>query len=119
MIEHLPPESAVNTAIRNRTPEETLREHAGDPTRATWSGVETLLATLVDEMRQLEWLYASAHSDKPIVKPEPIKRPGITAGRGRKLRAMSLDMARKLDPRLRGLSDDEARERMKRLGRGS
>lgn len=117
LIEHLPPESAVNTAIRNRTPEELLRQHAGDPTRATWSGVETLLATLIDEMRQLEWLYASAHTDKALIKPEPIKRPGVS-GSGRKLRAISLTTARKLDPRLRGLTDDEVRDRMKRLGRG-
>lgn len=108
----------MNTAIRNATPEDRLRDNAGDPARASWSGVETMLATLIDEVRQLEWLYVSAHTEKPVTKPEPIKRPGITSDRRRR-RAMNLDAARKLDPRLRGLADDEAREKLRRLTGGA
>jgi hypothetical protein len=70
-----------------------------------------LTAALIDEMRQLNYMFATANSSSPgsIQKPEFIQRPGSGTRRGK---VMSLDEARALDPRLRYLDDDEVRERM-------
>jgi len=102
----------MNTAIRNAMPEDRLAASAGDSARSSWSSVETFLAMLVDEIRQLEWMYAQAHSDQPIQRPTPIRRPGT--GR-RKLHAIPLDVAQRLDPRLRGMSAAEAQEFLSRM----
>lgn len=104
----------MNTAIRNMTPDDLLAEAAGDSAKARWSTMESLTATLIDEVRQLAWVYASAHTDQAIPKPEPIKRPGISGAR-RKLKRISIVDARRLDPRLRGLSDTEAQTKLDRL----
>lgn len=118
LVEHLPPEGALNTAIRNMTSEERLSSNAGDSSEARWSTVETLLATLIDEVRINSWMYASAHSDQKIPKPEPIKRPGVNVHR-RNLRALDMEKAQRMDPRLRGLSPEEAQEKLNRMtGRG-
>lgn len=107
----------MNTAIRNAMPEDVLASNATDPARSRWSAAETLLALLVDELRNLEWMYASAHSDQPVQKPIPIKRPGARGGR--KLRAISLEVAQRMDPRLRGLSAAEAQERLRQITGGA
>lgn len=118
LINHLPPEGTLNTAIRNNTPEERLVENAGDPTEARWSTTETLLATLIDEVRINSWLYERAHSDHQIPKPEPIKRPGVNV-RKRHLRVIDMDRAQRMDPRLRGLSAEEAQMKLNEMtGRG-
>lgn len=118
LIDHLPPEAALNTAIRNSVPEETLAESAGDSAQARWSTMEGLTATLIDEIRQLEWMYASAHSDQKLQKPQPIRRPGVSSNRPRR-RQVSLARAQKMDPRLRGLSEEEAQAKLDMLtGRG-
>jgi hypothetical protein len=103
----------MNTAIRNIMPEDRLAANATDPTKASWSAVESLFATLIDEVRQLEWMYAQSHSDNPIPRPKPMRRPGVDAKR--KLRPMRLEVAQALDPRLRGLSAEEAQEKLRRL----
>jgi hypothetical protein len=88
---------------------------AGDSAQAPWSVLEMLTAALIDEMRQLNWMFANANSDKKnIPKPVFVRRPGMEAPRGK---VMSIEAARTLDPRLRGLDDDEVRERMS--GRGA
>lgn len=106
----------MNTAIRNDTPVESLTGAAGDPTDAPWSGLELLVALLIDELRDLSWMYASAHSKGTIPKPEPIRRPG--SERAATGKVISLEEARKLDPRLRGLPDDEAAEKFGRMIHG-
>jgi hypothetical protein len=70
-----------------------------------------LTAALIDEMRQLNYMFATANSSSPgsIAKPEFIQRPGSGKKRGK---LMSIESARVLDPRLRYLDDDEVRERM-------
>jgi len=114
LIDNLPPESAVNTAIRNDMPEWYLAERAAgaDPSKSAWSITETLLAVLIDEVRMSNWLYASAHSDKTIPRPEPVRRPGTGS---RRLRTLTLGEARAIDPRLRTLSDAEALATFRRL----
>ncbi len=78
--------------------------------------METLLAALVDEVRMNTWVYVQAHSDKRVERPTPIRRPGLPARRERR---MSLADAQMIDPRLRGLSEEEAQETLDRMtGRG-
>jgi hypothetical protein len=93
-----------------------LAVSAGDPAQAPWSTLETLIAALIDEVRQLNWMFASANSSSNTKVPKPvlIRRPGSEAPRGK---LMSVESARALDPRLRDLDDDEVRERM--AGRGA
>jgi hypothetical protein len=110
LIDQLPPEGALNTAIRSRVPEDELAARRGDPAAAPWSTMETLTAMLIDEVRMLAWSYASAHSKSAIPKPTPLPRPG--AGRTRRRRPIDLDTAQRLDPRLRGLSVSEAQARL-------
>jgi hypothetical protein len=117
LFEQLPPESATRTAIRNSIPADQLAERRGDSTKASWSSTDMLLALLVDEVRNLQWMYASSHSKGNITRPEPIPRPGTSAMRGRK--KISLDNIRAIDERLRGLSDEETIRRYKEMtGRG-
>jgi len=95
-------------------PEWFLAERAAgaDPSKSAWSTAETLLAVLIDEIRVGNWMYASAHTDRTLSRPEPLARPGV---RSRRLRRLSLADARAIDPRLRTLPDAEAVETFRRL----
>jgi len=118
LLHHLPPESALTTAMRNDMPERerSRAESSFDPASGRWSGIETLLAALVDEVRNNTWVYVQAHSHWNVEKPTPIRRPGLPARREKR---MSLANAQKIDPRLRGLSEEEAQATLDRLtGRG-
>jgi len=114
LIDNLPPESALNTAVRNITPEERLAANAGDPVKARWSTVESLLAALIDEVRQVSWMYASSHSDKAIARPQPIRRPGVST-KSRRLRPMTLAGIRAIDPRMRDVPDEEVQATLNRM----
>lgn len=109
LTDQLPQEASLNTAIRNAMPEERLLENAGDPVKARWSAMESLVAMLIDEVRSLSWAYMSAHTEQAIPRPEPVKRPGVS-GRPRKLRRITLSDARRLDPRLRLVRDEDAQD---------
>jgi hypothetical protein len=112
LVRHLPPESAVNTAIRNTMPESVMARAGAknDPAKSSWSSMESLMALLIDELRQQTWVYVQSKSDKRIARPAPIRRPGInTARRERKI---SLEAAQRMDPRLRGLSEEEAQRKL-------
>ena len=75
-----------------------------------------LLAQLIDEVRSVGWMYATKNTGKTIPKPMPVRRPGIARKHGK---FISLASARKLDPRLRNIPDEEAQERLDRMtGRG-
>lgn len=116
LVHGLPSESALSTAVRNNTSEDELAERIGDPTKSSWSLVETLLAALIDEVRNVGWMYASAHSDKRVPRPTPIPRPGVDSAHRRKV---NVDNLKALDPRLRDLSDEEALDQYRRMtGRG-
>ena len=108
LIDQLPVEAALNTAIRNGMPEDQILENAGDPVKARWSAMESLMATLIDEVRNLIWTYQSAHTTQAIPRPESIRRPGV--GKTRKLRRITLSDARKMDPRLRLVRDEDAQD---------
>jgi hypothetical protein len=99
----------LNTAIRNATPEHELAQATGDASRAPWSTLESLVAALIDEVRQFAWMYSAVHAKNTPKRPEPIRRPGSTGRRhGGKL--MRISEIRMLDPRMRNMSDDEIRE---------
>jgi len=102
-IEHLPPEGALNTAIRNMLP----RDYAPDvePEQSPWSTMENLTASLIDEIRLNGWMYAQAHTETKLPRPEPIPRPGV---RARRRRVLPLAAAMAIDPRLRGMSQEDA-----------
>lgn len=81
LIQHLPPESATWTALRNATPEAELAAHAekGEPEKGRWSQQEQLLATAVDAIRRLEWVLICVNTEKKSQRPdppEPLRRPG-------------------------------------------
>lgn len=105
----------MNTAIRNGTAEEVLATRSGDPSQARWSNLENLIATLIDEMRNMGWMYAQAHSETKIKRPDPVMRPGI---RKHQFRVISLEDARRMDPRLRDVPDEEAQAKLDQMTRG-
>ncbi|GAA1064674.1 hypothetical protein GCM10009574_022870 [Streptomyces asiaticus] len=101
LIEHLPPESATKTALRNATDPDDLKRASADsrPDQGQWSGVEMLLASLLDAVRQNTAATMAAAGAKPP-EFEPTPRPGIppkSSGRKR----LSDEQRRALDPRLR------------------
>lgn len=85
LIQHLPPESATMTSLRNALTPEEYEEQAknGKPEQARWSVVEQLLAGITDAVRELQYITVVANSDgkgrKPT-RPEPMRRPGVGAG---------------------------------------
>ncbi|MGW0468338.1 hypothetical protein ACWDX6_24185 [Streptomyces sp. NPDC003027] len=102
LIDHLPPESATKTAIRNAIDPRELEAVTGEyrPDQGQWSGVEMLLASVKDEVTKLRLVAIAAAGGKPPdFKPTP--RPGIppTSSGGRK--RLSTEQRRALDPRLR------------------
>ena len=103
------------TAIRNSTPDSALARNTIDPSQGRWSNLENLVATAIDEIRNSQWMYASAHSERTIPKPQPISRPGIKQVSRKR---MSIEAAKALDPRLRGIPDDQVQEMLDRLTGG-
>lgn len=81
LIQHLPPESATWTALRNELTPRELAEQAekGEPEKGRWSQEEQLLAAVVDSIRRLEWVLRCVNTDSKAKKPEPpdpMRRPG-------------------------------------------
>ncbi|MEU5424238.1 hypothetical protein AB0H73_01325 [Streptomyces olivoreticuli] len=81
MIEHLPPESATVTALRNTAPVTELDEQAegADPSRGRWSQTELLLAQVIDAVNRLSHYYALVNTSggKRPDPPQPVPRPGV------------------------------------------
>lgn len=70
-----------------------------------------LIAALIDEVRNMEHLYVSAHVPKGKAgkPPEPLPRPGVARGKRQPFQSRLTDeQRRKLDPRLRVVRDGEA-----------
>ncbi|WP_245738350.1 DUF5361 domain-containing protein [Streptomyces sparsogenes] len=86
LIQHLPPESATMTELRNSLSDEEMAEQAeaGEPEKGRWSQVEQLLALIADRVARLEYVTILANSGskgKKPTPPEPIARPGAKAKR--------------------------------------
>jgi hypothetical protein len=83
LIQQLPPESALSTAIRLERGD-VPPSHESDPESEQWSRVEHLLAAVKDELSALRFAFISANSKhKPKWKPEPTPRPGVKPKRKR------------------------------------
>jgi hypothetical protein len=80
-----------------------------DPAESNWSALESLTALLIDEVRQLTWVYVQSHSEKRVPRPTQVRRPGLSE---RRERTLTLAAAQRLDPRLRGLSGDDAQQQL-------
>lgn len=102
LIQHLPPESATWTALRNTLSEEELAEQAekGEPEQGRWSQIEQLLAVVADRVARVEYVLICANTDskaKTPQPPEPIRRPGAKPMRPKpKLTEGSADVLFKL-----------------------
>ncbi len=104
--------------LRNNAPETELAKGSAkyDPSKGKWSALESMMASLIDEVKINTWVYVQRHSEQAVPKPDPIRRPGVTGRRGK---LMSVTDAARIDPRLRGMSEDEAQRFMDEVtGRG-
>ncbi|WP_210637228.1 DUF5361 domain-containing protein [Streptomyces sp. GESEQ-13] len=82
LIQHLPPESATWTALRNAADPAELAAQAekGEPEKGRWSQTEQLLALVADRVARLEWVLLCVNTEKKSKRPdppEPIRRPGV------------------------------------------
>ncbi|MEU4154702.1 hypothetical protein [Streptomyces antimycoticus] len=99
LIEHLPPESATWTALRNALPEDQLAEQAanGEPEKARWSNLEQLVATVADRVARVEHTLICVNTDKKAKRPdppEPIRRPGVRPPKRKKAQLTETSAAR-------------------------
>ena len=81
LIQHLPPESATWTALRNELSPAELAAQAekGRPELGRWSQLEQLIAANVDATRRVEWALWSVNIEQKSKRPdmpEPMRRPG-------------------------------------------
>jgi hypothetical protein len=99
LIQHLPPESATMTALRNAMPPDELEQLAkrGEPERGRWSQLEQLVALSIDVQREHmhAFLLANHGKGRKPEKPEPVRRPGARQ-RKKKLEPMTEGAAERL-----------------------
>ncbi|MCA6090923.1 hypothetical protein LE181_01875 [Streptomyces sp. SCA3-4] len=81
MIEHLPPEAATMTALRNNAPPADLEAQAedADPSRGRWSQTDLFLAQTIDAINRLTHYYTLVNTSggKQQDPPQPVSRPGV------------------------------------------
>ena len=82
LIQHLPPESATWTALRNELTPQQLAEQGekGQPEKGRWSQLEQLIAANVDATRRVEWALWSVNIEQKSKRPDapdPMRRPGV------------------------------------------
>jgi hypothetical protein len=100
LIDHLPPESATKTEIRNAVdPDQLAASGEYRPDLGQWSATEMLLAILRDELVLSRHVAIAAAGGKPP-EFEPMSRPGVPPKSAAKS-GMTDEMRRVLDPRLR------------------
>ncbi|WP_043468964.1 hypothetical protein [Kitasatospora sp. MBT66] len=101
LIDHLPPESFTKTALRNAAPADLLAKAQAQarPDLTPWSGVELLLASVLDAVR-VQTAVAVAASGGKFHEPEPTPRPGIRP-RTTSRRRLTDEQRAALDPRMR------------------
>lgn len=110
LIQHLPPESATMTALRNGLPAAELERQAdeGEPEKARWSQLEQLTAAVLDALRRVEYVLICANTDtskhKPPEPPEPMRRPGV--GPRKTVAPISQEAAERLFALINGPSSD-------------
>jgi hypothetical protein len=67
------------------------QDHAG-----SWTVTDYLLASLIDEVRQLTWLTAKANGAKQLERPAPMYRPGTSKAKPQPKKQSWGDFARQL-----------------------
>jgi hypothetical protein len=79
LIEHLPPESATKTALRDELADDDLSRLAKLPRRGhgPWSHTELLLAAVHDSVERLIYVQYQRAGAKNVRPPEPMPRPGV------------------------------------------
>lgn len=86
-IEHLPPESAFKTAVRDRMTSKDFEDASPPEGWGPWSRTDELLAVLIDRVAWLQYVSLSVAGGKPS-EPEPIRRPGVgLSGREQRIQA--------------------------------
>lgn len=78
LIDHLPPESATTTAIRDGMTAEQLAALPAPAGHGPWSRTESLLADVCDRLEWVIYAVYAAQGGKPD-KPKPMPRPGVAA----------------------------------------
>lgn len=94
------------TALRNANPG-SVSEDGPDPAEGRWSQSEMLQASMVDELRNLRYVYTAANAGKgkKPTPPEPVPRPGVERKKSRK-KQMSEAQAEFLWRHINGLPPD-------------
>lgn len=79
LVDHLPPESATKTALRESIPEADREKLAKLPRagHGPWSQQEMLLAAVADRLAWVVYAVYAVHNAKPE-QPSPIPRPGVS-----------------------------------------
>ena len=78
LVQHLPPESALKTALRDGMDEADFDNVVAEPRRGhgPWSNTDMLLASVYDAIQRLTYVqYQRAGAKVPA--PEPLARPGV------------------------------------------
>jgi antitoxin (DNA-binding transcriptional repressor) of toxin-antitoxin stability system len=102
LIEHLPPESATKTAMRNAAPADIAAKSSegARPDLGRWSNLEMLTAALLDAVRANTSVLVAANGGTPLdLTPTP--RPGIPPTKSTGRRRLTDEQRRAIDPRLR------------------
>ncbi len=79
LIQHLPPESATRTALRESLTAEELAAAAEQTTElyGRWSHLELLMGQLIDAIAMVQWTLVALKSKQPPELPAPFPRPGV------------------------------------------
>lgn len=78
LIEHLPPESATKTALRDEVGDADVTKLAGERSgHGPWSHTELLLAAVKDALERLIYVQYQRAGVKGMRAPEPMPRPGV------------------------------------------
>jgi hypothetical protein len=101
LLDHLPPESFLQTALRNAAPDDLPEPDPSSAGRGTWSNDQLLLAALVDGVNILAWQQVSMHSEDKIDPPARIPRPGVRSPAAARAQNAIPDAARGYLERLR------------------
>jgi hypothetical protein len=105
LIRHLPPESALKTALRNQMSDAEIKSTAAeaDPSQGQWTHLEMLIASLVDAVRINTFTLRRLNGDKRAQPPDPVPRPGVKP-KGQKRRRLTTEQTAAVLRRIRGES---------------
>jgi hypothetical protein len=76
LVDHLPPESATVTAIRDGMSPEELADLPQPEGHGPWSRTEQLLADVCDRLDWVIYAVYASEGGKPQ-QPKPMRRPGV------------------------------------------